>query len=109
MKQYIQVVEDENEEPIEIPTEEDGTLSLSTLVAQFPGTCGLKYRNPETGNLRGVRLVEGTLHSPDGSWGNLLYIAVVPKQQGKFDIEIYNIGSSNNIMKYFYESLNLDE
>ena len=90
MDQYIQVVEDENDEPIELPTEEDSTLMLSTLIAQFPGTCGLKYRNPETGSLRGVRLIEGRLHPPDGvSWGNIVYLAVFPKQamiQGNFKL-----------------------
>ena len=81
MDQYIQVVEDENDEPIELPTEDDCTLMLSTLIAQFPGTCGLKYRNPETGSFRGVRLVDGLMHPPDGiSWGNQVYISVFPKQ-----------------------------
>lgn len=54
--EYVKVLEDEGEEPIELPLEEDGTLLLSTLQAQFPGTCGLKYRNPDTGAMRGVRL-----------------------------------------------------
>lgn len=54
--EYVQVVEDEGEEPIELPLEDDGTLLLSTLQAQFPGTCGLKYRNPESRAMRGVRL-----------------------------------------------------
>lgn len=50
------MVEEEVEEPIELPVEDDGTLLLSTLQAQFPGTCGLKYRNPESRAMRGVRL-----------------------------------------------------
>lgn len=54
--EYVQVVEEEGEEPIELPVEDDGTLLLSTLQAQFPGTCGLKYRNPESRAMRGVRL-----------------------------------------------------
>lgn len=54
MNQYIQVSEEEQDEPIELPSEEDGSLLLSTVAAQFPGACGLKYRNPETGNFRGV-------------------------------------------------------
>lgn len=37
MNQYIQVAEEESDEPIELPTEEDATLLLSTLSAQFPG------------------------------------------------------------------------
>ncbi|KAH9512373.1 hypothetical protein Btru_039347 [Bulinus truncatus] len=79
MAQYIQVVEDENDEPVEIPSEPDGTLLLTTLSAQFPGACGLKYRNPESGAFRGIRLADGVLHPPDGLWGNYQYLAVFPK------------------------------
>ncbi|XP_054717844.1 TAR DNA-binding protein 43-like isoform X2 [Uloborus diversus] len=78
---YIQVAEDEGEEPIEVPCEEDGTLLLTTLAAQFPGTCGLKYRNPDTGTMRGVRVTDGKLNPPPGTgWGNSLYICVFPKE-----------------------------
>ncbi|EEB19444.1 Heterogeneous nuclear ribonucleoprotein A1, putative [Pediculus humanus corporis] len=80
MSSYIQVSEVEGEEPIELPTEDDGTLLLSTLAAQFPGTCGLKYRNPESMGLRGVRLVEGRLHPPDNGWGSVVYYCVFPKE-----------------------------
>lgn len=79
MSTYLQVAEDEGEEPIELPSEDDGTLLLSTLSAQFPGTCGLKYRNPETGNIRGVRLVDGRLHPPEDGWGNNVFYCVFPK------------------------------
>ncbi|XP_046389352.1 TAR DNA-binding protein 43-like, partial [Ischnura elegans] len=80
MSGYLQVSEDEGEEPIELPTEDDGTLLLSTLAAQFPGTCGLKYRNPDGRVMRGVRLVDGRLHSPDSGWGNSVYYCVFPKE-----------------------------
>ena len=79
MNQYIQIAEEEAEEPIELPLEEDGTLLLSTLVAQFPSASGLKFRHAETGCFRGIRLVEGRLHPPEGVWDNQLYIAVFPK------------------------------
>ena len=79
MAQYIQVSEDEQDEPIEIPSEEDSTLLLTTLSAQFPGACGLKYRNPTTGNFRGVRLHEGLLYPPDNIWGDHVYIVVFSK------------------------------
>ncbi|KAJ8675889.1 hypothetical protein QAD02_011675 [Eretmocerus hayati] len=77
---YIQVSEDEGEEPIELPTEDDGTLLLTTLSAQFPGTCGLKYRNPESRAMRGVRLVDGRLHPPENGWGKAVYFCVFPKE-----------------------------
>ncbi|ENN77115.1 hypothetical protein YQE_06369, partial [Dendroctonus ponderosae] len=79
--EYLQVAEDEGEEPIELPTEDDGTLLLSTLSAQFPGASGLKYRNPENKSIRGVRLNDGRLHPPpDGGWGSHIYYCVFPKE-----------------------------
>uniref|UniRef100_T1J0V8 TAR DNA-binding protein 43 n=1 Tax=Strigamia maritima TaxID=126957 RepID=T1J0V8_STRMM len=91
MSCYIQVAEDENEEPIELPCEDDGTLLLTTLAAQFPGTCGLKFRNMDTGTVRGVRLADGRLHSPEGGWGNIVYICVFPKEnKRKSDEQLEN-------------------
>lgn len=81
MSEYLQVAEDEDDEPMELPTEDDGTLLLSTLQAQYPGTSGLKYRNPETNAIRGIRLTEGRLHPPPGEdgWGSQVYLCVFPK------------------------------
>ncbi|XP_010890077.1 TAR DNA binding protein, like isoform X1 [Esox lucius] len=76
---YIRVAEDENEEPMEIPSEDDGTVLLSTVAAQFPGACGLRYRNPVSQCMRGVRLVEGILHAPENDWGSLVYVVNYPK------------------------------
>ena len=73
------MTEDENDEPIEIPSEDDGTVLLSTVTAQFPGACGLRYRNPVSQCMRGVRLVEGILHAPEAGWGNLVYVVNYPK------------------------------
>nr|CAB3266817.1 Tardbp protein [Phallusia mammillata] len=79
---FVRIAEDEHdEEPIEIPVENDGTLFLSSICAQFPGACGLKYRNPETHTMRGVKVVDGILYPPDVEqfWKNYLYITVYPK------------------------------
>ncbi|XP_053685713.1 TAR DNA-binding protein 43-like [Sabethes cyaneus] len=78
----VLVVEEEGEEAVELPLEDDGTLSLSTLQAQFYGACGLKYRNPENKAIRGVRLNDNKLHpfSPEQGWGNHVYICVFPKE-----------------------------
>lgn len=78
---YLQVAEEEGEEPMELPAEEDGALLLSTLQAQYPGTSGLKYRNPDTNAIRGIRLVDGRLHPPtvEEGWGSQVYICVFPK------------------------------
>ncbi|XP_059084418.1 TAR DNA-binding protein 43-like isoform X1 [Tigriopus californicus] len=81
MSNYLTVAEEEGEEPIELPSEEDGTLLLTTLTAQFPGACGLKFRNPETRSWRGVRLTEGRLYPPaDTGWGTHIYVSVLPKE-----------------------------
>lgn len=32
------------DDAVELPIEDDGTLLLTTLSAQFPGATGLKYR-----------------------------------------------------------------
>jgi len=77
---YISVAEEEGGEPIELPTEEDGTVLLSTLSAQFPGACGVKFRNPETRAWRGVRLADGRLWPPvDTGWNNSIFVTVLPK------------------------------
>lgn len=42
---FIKVSEAEGEEEIELPIEPQGYLLMSTLTAQFPGACGLKFKN----------------------------------------------------------------
>ncbi len=79
MDRYVLVAEEENEEPIELPVEEDGTLLLTTVVAQFAGASGLKFRNPETNAWRGVRVADGRLYPCEEVWGNYTYITVYPK------------------------------
>lgn len=79
--EFIQVAEEFNDEPIELPLEDDGTLLLSTLQGQFPGACGLKYRNPENKAIRGIRLNESRMHPPsNGGWDSqTVYYCVFPK------------------------------
>lgn len=80
MSTYILVVEHERDDPLELPCEDDGTLLLSTLQGQYPTTTGLKYKNPDTGAYRAIRLAEGKLYPPtDGGWGNAKFEAVFPK------------------------------
>lgn len=80
MSTYILVVEHERDDPLELPCEDDGTLLLSTLQGQYPTTTGLKYKNPDTGAYRAIRLAEGKLYPPtDGGWGNAKFVAVFPK------------------------------
>lgn len=72
---YVQVCEDDGS-PVELPVEEDKTLLLSTLTAQFPRATGLKYQS-ETGCMRGVRLSDGRLFPPPDGWQNRVYQIVV--------------------------------
>ncbi|XP_041377888.1 TAR DNA-binding protein 43-like isoform X2 [Gigantopelta aegis] len=87
MSPYIQVAEEEGDEPMEVPVEDDGTLLLTTLAAQFPGSCGLKYRNPDSGSMRGIRLSDGRLYPPDCDWGGYVFIAVFPKVENKRKVD----------------------
>lgn len=69
---YVQVTESENGDPIDIPTEEDDSILLSTLEAQYPGAIGLKYR--VNNRLRIVRLTEGKLFPPEDGWLERIYM-----------------------------------
>lgn len=91
---YIRVAEEENEEPMEIPSEDDGTVLLSTVAAQFPGACGLRFRSPVSQCMRGVRLVEGVLHAPENGWGNVVYVVNYPK--GRYKGRVCARSSINN-------------
>lgn len=79
--EFLQVCEEEGDDPIELPTEENGTLLLSTVAAQFPGALGLKYKaNADSKTYRGVRLSDGVLHPPpDGGWESKLFVCSFPK------------------------------
>ena len=79
--EWVKIVLDDNDEAIEIPTESNGTLLLSSVVAQFPGVTGLKFRNPDTGSLRGIRCVENVLYPPsdEDGWGSQTYYGTKPK------------------------------
>ncbi|XP_069466044.1 TAR DNA-binding protein 43-like [Ambystoma mexicanum] len=96
--EYIRIMEDDNDEPIEIPSEDDGTVLLSTVTAQFPGACGLRYRNPDNQCIRGVRLVDGILHAPEGGWGHLVFIVNYPKDN-KRKIDEMDVSSAVQVKR----------
>ncbi|XP_063222672.1 TAR DNA-binding protein 43-like [Bacillus rossius redtenbacheri] len=79
-QEQVLVAEDEGDEPMELPTENDNTLLLSTLAAQYPGTSGLRYRNPQTNAMRGIRLTNGKLYPPENGWGDSVFYCVFPKE-----------------------------
>lgn len=75
---YVLVSDEEYGEAVELPLEDNGTLLLSTLSAQFPGASGLKFRT-ENNVVRGVRLADFRFHVPDNEWGKTPYYCVFPK------------------------------
>uniref|UniRef100_A0A2K5ITM8 TAR DNA-binding protein 43 n=1 Tax=Colobus angolensis palliatus TaxID=336983 RepID=A0A2K5ITM8_COLAP len=81
--------------PVEIPSEDDGTVLLSTVTAQFPGACGFRDRNPVSQCMRGVWLVEGILHAPDAGWGNLVYAVNYPKDKKR------KMDETDDLKEYF--------
>ena len=42
---------------------------MSTLISQFSGACGLRFRNKETGAMRGVRVNNDLFLPPNGAMG----------------------------------------
>ena len=57
-----------------IRAQSDGSLSLKEIQSHFPGTVGLRYRDPATGALIQVGRRGGDLYRE--SWGKEPYIAV---------------------------------
>lgn len=77
--EYVVVSEGEQDEPIELPTEEDGSLLLSTISAQFAGASGLKYR--AGGRLRGLRLADDRVLPPAEGWAAHRYFCAFPRTE----------------------------
>ena len=67
--EYIAVVKEEGAEPVEIELEENLSVSLAMLNAEFgSGIAGLSYRNPSTG-LRRLLRTDGThVNPPRSGW-----------------------------------------
>lgn len=76
--EYVVVSAGEHDEPIELPAEEDGSLLLSTVAAQFAGACGLKYRCG--GRLRGLRAADARVLPPAEGWAAHRYWCAFPRE-----------------------------
>jgi len=84
MSEWICVSGELGDDPIEIETEEDGTMLLESLTAHFPGTTTLKYKNPDNLAFRGIKCIDGVLNPPskDLGWGLAkLYYCVNPEKE----------------------------
>ena len=45
---FVKVSENENQDDtVEIPVEAQGYILMTTLTAQFPGACGLKFKTEQ--------------------------------------------------------------
>ena len=64
---------------MELPTEKDGSILLSTIRAQFPSAIGLKFKS-STGSWRGVRISDSILDPPFDGWQDNHYVITLPKQ-----------------------------
>jgi hypothetical protein len=72
MEDYV-VVAREGGEACEVDLEPNGSLGLNTLQSMFRNVSCLKYRNPTTGMVKVVRIVDGVIHPPQGGWGDTVY------------------------------------
>uniref|UniRef100_A0A914IHF1 RRM domain-containing protein n=1 Tax=Globodera rostochiensis TaxID=31243 RepID=A0A914IHF1_GLORO len=80
---FVLVIDPNDNEPVEIPMNSDGSLQLVTLEHAFPGAYGLKYTNPATGLRRVVSLDASSLCfcPPLGGWkGKTFSIIFRPPQ-----------------------------
>jgi len=79
---YVRVTEVGTEDIVELPTETDGTLLLSTITAQYPDGIGIKFKS-ESGAWRGVRVTQGILDAPLEGWGDGKYFITTVKAASK--------------------------
>lgn len=76
---YIQAIEEDSAEAIELPLEEDQTLDLATLQSQFRNAIGLKYK-AETGAWRALKVNGQSIVHPGKQWSDsIVYVVVFPK------------------------------
>ncbi|CAK9300495.1 unnamed protein product [Gordionus sp. m RMFG-2023] len=80
MEKYIKVSDDLGN-IIEIPSDEDGTISLPTLISQFNCASGLKYQGPN-GFWRALRIENDKIIPPKDfeKWDEILYRVVQLKE-----------------------------
>lgn len=83
MSCWVKVYVSDSATPVEIETEEDGTINLEDITAHFPGATTLKYKSPE-GIFRSVKCSGGILRPPGGSWNaSDIYQVVIPGEVKK--------------------------
>ena len=94
--EYVWVSDREGGEVVELPTEKDNSLLLTTLRSQFSLATGLRFRASDPPhNIRGIRLAGESLFPPGGSWGKQTYTVVAGSEgrgtQGRATQAIFEI------------------
>ncbi|KAL3317370.1 hypothetical protein Ciccas_003981 [Cichlidogyrus casuarinus] len=82
MVNYLVIYESEEEEPIEVPLEDDNSMLLRTITNLFPNCIGLKYK-AETGLLRFLKIDDDKVLPPDEGWTDKKIYCVFPKKDQK--------------------------
>lgn len=98
---FVKVSETENQDDsVEIPVETEGYILMSTLTAQFPGACGLKFKTEQSA-WRGVRVADEKLHpAGDEKWSEkCVYIITYPKDSKRKgdDLDVNSANKSRKI------------
>lgn len=74
--------ENADDDGIEIPLEEDRTCDIKVVQSQFANAVGLRFRAPETGRMRALKMDEnGKLYPPPQGWEGLTFIVVLDKKR----------------------------
>jgi len=79
MADYIMVCGEEFGDCAEIAVESNGTVHLPNISALFPGTTGLKYRNPSNQAWRLVKVMNNSLQRPQEGWLHIPYQCIRPE------------------------------
>ena len=79
-----------SEELVELPTESNGTMLLSTITAQYPDAIGLRFKS-DSGAWRGVRVTDGILDAPLEGWGYGEYYITLDKKGSNYLCNIYHL------------------
>ncbi|XP_065207208.1 TAR DNA-binding protein 43-like [Planococcus citri] len=76
---FVEVVNIQNWESIEIPCEDDKTLAVSVLTTYYPGAVGLRYFFDD--RERAVKLSNQKLYPPEDGWTGRPFYCIYPQPQ----------------------------
>ncbi|GMS84766.1 hypothetical protein PENTCL1PPCAC_6941, partial [Pristionchus entomophagus] len=96
---YVVVQDEDGGEPMELPVnKEDNSLGMSTLTSAFPGSHGLKFKNPKTGASRALMMdTTGSkfLPPPDG-WEGKTFTVIFPPSRGTGEAKRRKFGDGSD-------------